>query len=223
MEGCTTKISLTFEVDNLYHLYVNKFINIFVYNLQHRTFFWLSSLTAYKVDRSGITSPGVCLPTISSFIDIIKVRCLSIWDRLDGKPHWKNGNHLVSLLSQYPTDEDRLEKCVHNHLIANMEAKLLKYKQKGRKVKFSFKRLINPESKTMANILRREQKRADIDYDTINKLKRTWFAIESDQIPISWTLRSLRNLPSEFRLLVIREFDSVYSQLIANIEEYKFI
>ena len=41
-------------------------------------------------------------------------------------------------------------------------------------------------------------------------------------LPVTWSRRSLRHLPSQFQIPVIKEFSSLYSELVAAIEAYRF-
>lgn len=192
-------------------------------------YLYLTFLKSHKIDQCSVVSSGSpSLPTLSAFLDLLRIRCLSIWDQLEGTAHWRKGANLVSMLAQYSLDEAFIEKAVKAKLATDMEGKLKKYQQKARKQttssKFQLKRLINPESKTMANVLRKEAKHARIGRDTISRLKASSLGVETGNqtMPVTWSLRSLRHLPSQYQMPVIREFSSLFEQLIGNIEAYKF-
>ena len=194
--------------------------------------------TSCKVN-DYLISPS--LPCLDSFVDILRVRCLSIWDRLEGEPQWKlPPAGVVPLLASYQIDEEEIENKVNAKLVNDMEKKIKKFQQQqkggGKYIKLSLKRLIHSESKTMANILRKEQKHLKINKDSISRLKTLNDSdiiiitegcvlnrnTNTTSMPVTWTQLSLRHLPSKYQMIVIREFNSIFHQLIGNVEEYKF-
>ncbi len=237
-----------------------------------------------KVDHTMLHSSAPCLPTLAAFVELLRIRCLSIWDQLEAAsetatltlpskdahhhPHyhhqWKTtpSNGLVTLLAAHPVDERRLEETVSAKLTSDLQAKLKRYqlkqqqqlkKKKGRWGKkdgrlhspppppptsIPLKRLLHPESKTMATVLRKEAKLhgRPIGRETLTRLAKQVGVDDIDGpsghqqqqqqqqllLPATWSRRSLRHLPSQFQIPVIKEFSSLYAQLVAAIESYRF-
>ncbi len=236
-----------------------------------------------KVDHTMLHSSAPCLPTLAAFVELLRIRCLSIWDQLEAASEtaaatmtlpskdthhhhhhhqWKTtpSNGLVTLLAAHPVDERRLEETVSAKLTSDLKAKLKRYqleqqqqqlKKKGRWDKkdgrlhsppplptsIPLKKLLHPESKTMATVLRKEAKLhgRPIGRETLTRLAKQVGVDDIDGpsgqqqqqqqqllLPVTWSRRSLRHLPSQFQIPVIKEFSSLYAQLVAAIEAYRF-
>lgn len=229
-----------------------------------------------KVDQTMLHSSAPCLPTLTAFVDLLRIRCLAIWDQLEAassssssssslssslsttvlsksKNHWKTtypSTNLLSFLSSHPVDEKRLEKELTAKMTSDLEEKLKRFqvkqqtmmnrkgqnKNKGSSTytAIPLKRLLHSESKTMATVLRKEAKLngRPIGRDSISRLAKVAASDSIDGgpkqqqqsllLPVTWSQRSLRHLPQQYQIPVIREFNSLYGQLIAVIEEYRF-
>lgn len=218
-------------------------------------------------------SSAPCLPTLTAFVDLLRIRCLAIWDQLEAASsdllspspslssttivpktsnYWKTtypSSNLVSFLAAHPVDEKRLEKELTSKMTSDLEGKLKRFQvkqqitsrkgQNKNKVSSSYtaiplKRLLHSESKTMATVLRKEAKLngRPIGRDSISRLAKVAAGDSIDGgprqqqqsllLPVTWSRRSLRHIPQQYQIPVIREFNSLYGQLIASIEEYRF-
>ncbi|KAH9392955.1 hypothetical protein TYRP_006053 [Tyrophagus putrescentiae] len=180
--------------------------------LHLRVFSYLTVLLHRKVDHTMLHSSAPCLPTLAAFVELLRIRCLSIWDQLEAVSEtatltlpskdthhhhhhqWKTtpSNGLVTLLAAHPVDERRLEETVSAKLTSDLKAKLKRY-----------------QLKQQQQLKKKKKGRWDKKDGRLH----------SPPPPTSIPLKRLLHPESK---TMATEFSSLYAQLVAAIEAYRF-
>ena len=168
-------------------------------------------------DIAILRSREPSIPSISSFISLLRVRCLATWDRLERSPRWTESPNLVKWLERQMLTSIAIENSIanSNERIEAEKQKKLK-KQKIVAIVEKFHESKEPTESHFGKAIKElcpEKQSFLPPNDPI-------YFIEDDHLPSSWTVRSARNIPAAYQSKIIRCFRNSYEIELNHIENY---
>ncbi|CAG2101853.1 unnamed protein product, partial [Medioppia subpectinata] len=166
------------------------------------------------------------IPSLSSFVSLLRVRCVATWDRLDSNPRWTESPSLVQWLEGQMLTTLALQESMGNSAVRATEA----LRQKARKQKqiYAIVEKFIEDSTPGAVAGRPAESHMDRCLKELSPEKRSFmplndpiYFIEHDHLPVAWTQRSARHIPAEYQSKIIRCFANSYNIEISLLKAYK--
>ncbi|XP_054156156.1 uncharacterized protein LOC128954571 isoform X2 [Oppia nitens] len=175
------------------------------------------------------------VPSLTSFIALLRVRCLATWDRLDSHPRWTESPSLVQWLEQQMLSAIAVQQSMDSALGRQVDRLRKKYR-KQKQIVAVVEQFYESSTGAATGAVnadndghRHQESHMDRclkelssdDNRSFIPIDDPIYFIESDHLPASWTQRSARNIPAEYQPRIIRCFKNSYELEIKLIKGYK--
>ncbi len=155
------------------------------------------------------------IPSISSFVSLLRIRCLATWDKLERSPRWKDSPSLVQWLERQMLTSIAIQKSISDS-DERVKNNMLKKQKKQKQIKLNIEEFHEKKETHLEKCL----KQLSPERASFMPLNDPIYFIEDDHLPIAWTMRSARNIPACYQSKVVRCFNNSYNIEISNIHKF---
>ncbi len=155
------------------------------------------------------------IPSISSFVSLLRIRCLATWDKLERAPRWKDSPSLVQWLERQMLTSIAIQKSISDS-DDRVKNEMLKKQKKQKQIKLNIEKFHEKKETHLEKCL----KQLSPERASFMPLNDPIYFIEDDHLPVAWTMRSARNIPACHQSKIVRCFNNSYKIEISNIHNY---